>query len=201
MTPLVDDGKIRFVLSWPSGPKDVDIHSFFKISRFSKCEVYFGKRDCVGTGLDTDNFNGGSNGVETITINSLGKYIYTFAVHKYVDNSNGQAEADRPMPGSEDTTTTESGRAGNANVPDLPLTQSKAKVSVYVSGYKGSIYQLEVPSFKDENTLEVNLNESDYTWWWTFCLDGNAGVNSIRVVNKLTSNKPTFTSCENLYKK
>ncbi len=57
MTPRVEPGKLRFVLSWPYAPKDLDIHSIFKISRFSQCEIYFGARNCLGTTLDVDNLN------------------------------------------------------------------------------------------------------------------------------------------------
>lgn len=195
MTPLVEEGKIRFVLSWPYGPKDLDIHSFFKVSRFSKCEVFFGKRDCVGTSLDTDNFSGGNNGVETITINQLGKYVYTFAVHKYTDVSNGVATGDSPVNGAQTNSTDDTSltnRTSADNIPDVPLSASLAKISVYDYGFKESIYQISVPT-TDPN----NLNASN--WWLALCLDGNAGINSLTAVNELYTDKPDYTICENLF--
>jgi hypothetical protein len=186
MTPIVEKGKMRFVLSWPYAPRDLDIHSLFKISKFSKCEVYFGKRDCAGTVLDVDNFNGGSNGVETITINTLGQYIYTFAVHKFVQQDPAKKEDEKTDPG--------------AKIPNIPLSKSKAKISVYSSEFKGPIYQLEIPSFSDNNLIEKGKSEDDYTWWMGFCLDGKKGLNSLALVNKLTTEKPNYTLCENLFK-
>jgi hypothetical protein len=198
MTPFVEEGKLRFVLSWPFAPRDLDIHSFFKISRFSKCEVYFGKRDCVGTNLDTDNYNGGSNGVETITINSLGNYVYTFAVHKYTDVSNGVAPGEQPVAGSPPSPP--SGRNETINVPDIPLSESRAKVSIYAYGFKGAIYQLMVPSFRSNVALQSDeTDRNKFTWWIGFCLNGNEGVNSLSVINKLSKDKPNYTLCEGIY--
>lgn len=200
LTPTVDKGKIRFVLSWPNGPKDLDLHSLFKISRFSKCEVYFGKRDCAGVNIDTDNFSGGANGVETITINTLGKYYYTFAVHKYIDVSGGQASGETPVAGS-DAAANIGNNNTNSTVPDVPLALSEAKISVYTYGYKSPVYILKVPSTTTAtNTLDATTGDANnYGWWLAFCLNGNEGINSLSVVNKLSADKPANTVCENLY--
>ena len=203
MTPLVDAGQLRFVLSWPFGPKDLDLHSFFSISRFSKCEVYFGQRDCVGTTLDTDNFNGGASGVETITINLLGNYIYTFAVNKYVDvtTGNGQAQGDTPVSGQEESNSTAVEAAINIGIPDTTLAQSTAKISVYSYGYKGPIFSLTVPTFMPENLIVNTQNESgindekSYNWWLAFCLNGSTGFNSLTPVNKLSTDIPSYNYC------
>lgn len=199
LTPTVDKGKLRFVLSWPNGPKDLDIHSIFKISRFAKCEVYFGKRDCVGVTLDTDNFNSGASGVETITINNLGKYYYTFAVHKYVDISGGQAQGDNPVPGSD--AQAQIGNNTKPAVPDLPLALSGAKISVYAYGFKAPIYNLKVPNVATAaTTLDGTAGDANsYGWWLGFCLNGNEGINSLSIVNKLSADKPDSKVCESLY--
>ena len=86
MTPFVKPGEIRFVLSWES-PMDLDIHSIFRISNFQKCEVYFGRSQCLGTELNSDIFRGEGTRYNTMTISTLGNYIYTIAVHNYVANN------------------------------------------------------------------------------------------------------------------
>lgn len=200
LTPTVEQGKLRFVLSWPNGPKDLDIHSFFKISRFSRCEVYFGKRICAGVALDTDNFNGGSSGVETITINSLGKYFYTFAVHKYVDISNGHAEGENRVAGSAATTNSTTNTT-DPDVTDVSLALSDAKMSIYAYGFKAPIYILKIPTYiAPATTLDSSKGDAyKYNWWLTFCLNGKEGISSLSVVNKLSINKPSNTYCENFF--
>jgi hypothetical protein len=201
LTPRVEPGKLRFVLSWPYAPKDLDIHSIFKISRFSQCEIYFGARNCLGTTLDVDNLNGGNKGVETITINTLGKYIYTFAVHKYVDVSNGSsANGDDAIDMMMDETPVAPPVQPVSDIPDLPLSKSSAVVSVYTSEFKGPMYRVTVPSFLEENLLVSGTDDSSNTWWVALCLDGNQGITSLKTVNKLSSEKPKNNFCETLYR-
>jgi len=197
MTPLLEEGKIRFVLSWPDGPKDLDLHALFQINRFSKCEVYFGKRDCVGTELDTDNIKEEAYGVETLTINTLGNYIYTFGVNKYVDISGGVGQGDNPIPGVNNSTRVTNDSA--VKVPDYPLSESRAKISVYINGYKGPIYQIQVPIEDPNSVIDQKDNTDPRNWWIAFCLDGKRGLDSLKSVNKLSSYKPNFTYCETLY--
>lgn len=199
MTPYVEAGKIRFVLSWPHGPKDLDIHTMYRISRFSKCEVFFGKRNCLGTSLDTDNFNGGHNGVETVTISTLGKYVYTFAVHKYVDISGGVAKGDDPVPGVQDQE--KESKSIKKTVPDTPLPNSNARISVYVNGFKGAIYKIEAPSPTSQSGVEKDSKSEDIRWWLGFCLNGKEGVESLAVINKYSVDKPHFSLCEKYYRK
>ncbi len=196
MTPVVQPGQMRFVLSWPYAPQDLDIHSIFKISRFTQCEVYFGERICLGTSLDTDNSEGGINGVETITINTLGNYVYTFAVHKYVDLSNGSAFGDSAIPNIDSNNVV---RNSTSTIPDVPLSKYAAKISIYTSNYKGPMYQVNVPEFLQENLLTPGGVDNSYTWWLALCLDGTQGITSLKTVNKLSTDRPQNTYCENLY--
>jgi hypothetical protein len=189
ITPLVSAGQLRFVLAWPDAPSDLDIHAIFKVSRLSKCEVFFGKKACGGLELDVDNLLGGKKGVETITIKELGQYVYTFAVHRFLDNANGVAQGETPIadsPTPSDTTA--------SPIPRIPLRDSKATVSVYVAGFKGPIHVLEVPNKIPEGTDAQAVN-----WWTAFCLDGKVGMRSLSAVDELTVNKPNFTRCEAFY--
>jgi hypothetical protein len=188
MTPLVEEGQVRFVLSWPDSPADLDIHSIFLVSARNKCEVFFGKKECLGVDLDVDNLKGGKNGVETITIRELGKYIYTITVHRYVDISNGVSAGENPISDSPIEKT-------DVNLPATPLPESKAAVSVYTSGYKGPLVTINVPT-----QIKENESATDYNWWNILCLDGIKGLSSISVVNEIATNKPTLTFCANHYK-
>lgn len=204
MTPSLEEGQIRFVLSWPNNPKDIDIHSLFKISRMSKCEVFFGKRECGGTTLDIDNFNYGINGVETITINTMSSFVYAIAVHKFIDvTTNNLADGDTPIDSyyeeDDEKKDTDNSSAPSQNT-DLPLMDSGAKISVYIAGFKQAIVQLPVPSkFSNENGNNNAGNDNKFTWWHALCLDGKQGIDSLSVVNTISEDKPDSSDCEKIY--
>jgi hypothetical protein len=192
ITPYVSGGQLRFVLAWPDAPADLDLHAIFKISRLSKCEVFFGKKICGGVDLDVDNLRGGKNGVETITIRDLGQYVYTFAVHRYLDNTNGISKGENPIADSPT-----SPNSTNSNIPRIPLKDSKATVSVYVGGFKGPVHVLEIPSV----ITDANADPQNYNWWTAFCLDGKVGMRSLTALDELSANKPNYTKCEEFYNK
>jgi len=196
LTPLVGQGQIRFVLSWSNGPKDLDIHSIFKISDNETCEVYFGKRDCLGTELNTDTTRFGSNGVQTLTINTLGKYNYTIAVNKYIHKNSFNSSDDKPIKSLYQENSTPSGR--NVPVQNLPLSKSNAQISVYIDGYREAIYKLKIQNILNKNDNGDKINVDSFNWWWAFCLDGNKGLNNIKAINRLTSESPGNQNCENV---
>ena len=186
LTPEVEEGKIRIVLSWPDGPADLDIHSLFKVTKIRKCHVYFGNKDCTGLNLDVDNTKGGKNGVETITINSLGNYIYSFYVHKYVDGSQGNAVGENRI----DSVPV----GGDYEKPvdnTKSLFNSEAKIIVYGAGYRAPIATFEIKTAKEEN--------DDYRYWNVFCLDGKQGVDSLKAVHELSIEAPSYTFCDDFY--
>ena len=186
MTPRVEAGQLRIVLSWPDGPKDLDIHAFFKISRLSSCEIYFGERECIGTSLETDNLLGGKKGVESLYIHDLGNYFYTFAVHYNFDKLN--------------ETTSDGNENPTHDVPKFTsFTNSKARLSVYTSELKTPLLQVFVPSFEEKNLIEPGSDELSYTWWTALCLDGSQGIPSLMQVNKLGIQQPTSEYCQSLY--
>jgi hypothetical protein len=134
LTPLVGQGKIRFVLSWPNGPKDLNIYSIFRITNNKTCEVYFGKKECLGTELNTDTSRFGSNGIQTLTINTLGKYNYTIAVNKYTDKNSLNSSDDKPIKSLYQEHSTPSGR--KVPIQNLPLLNSDAKnINVVIWDY------------------------------------------------------------------
>lgn len=198
VTPTLQPGQIRFVLSWPDKPKDLDLHSFFAVSMFSICEVYFGKRQCAGVVLDTDNYDYGTNGAETITINTLGNYVYSIAINNYIDVSDGIAAGDDPInsyPSNYSSNTSNS----TSSTGLVPLMLSKAMITVYVPEYKAPIVSLPVPSkFQNDNTAINDPNK--FTWWLAMCLNGRQGIDSLIVVNNIYMNKPRVNVCEAIYR-
>lgn len=205
LTPVVAPGKIRVVLSWPDAPSDLDLYSIFKTGKFTKCMVFFGKTSCSKTQLDIDNRMGGRKGAETITIEVLEKYIYTFAVRKYVSTS-----VDNLAPGEKRVEGAPMSSDYNYEIlpdnerpellPNITLSESTAKVSIFVAGFKNAIQEIVVPlNVQDNLLMDSDKNKKYYDWWLAFCLNGTEGMNSIKIVNKLTSELPKETYCEGLY--
>lgn len=193
LTPRVDEGQMRFVLSWPDGPKDLDLHTSFKLNRFLACSCYFGRRECPGVSLDVDSYNGGASGGETITISTLGQYIYTISINKFEDFGEDSADGETPVAGSVQN----NNNKNNQTIPDTPLPFSNAKISVYVYNYVGPIFEVAVPSVIDASTTDgESTNPDDYTWWLGFCLNGRTGINSLTPMNKLYTEQPNFSICE-----
>ena len=194
LTPVVKKGSTRFVLSWPNGPQDLDIYSDFILSRFRKCRVFFGRRECGGLKLDVDNFRGGRNGVETISLETMGTYKYLFMVSKFEDVSNGVAPNENADPNRKVEET--------SKVPDLNLIDSKATISIYVADFEYAIMQISVPSFISDLTVmdpKTKYEAQQYDWWIAFCIDGTKGMNSLKVINKLDSKSSNSSICDQFY--
>ena len=165
----------------------MDFHAFFKVSSTKKCHVYFGNKNCVGSSLDVDNTKGGKNGVETITINELGNYIYMFYVHRYADRSNGVAAGESTAAGFNP-----SGSSSQTNASGTELYQSFAKISIFGYGYHTPIASIDV------NTANANGNNQG-KYWAVLCLDGKQGIQSLKVVNTILTSAPNLSTCERLY--
>ncbi len=206
LTPFVEQGKIRIVLSWPDAPADLDLYSLFKTGKFTRCQVFYGKQECSKTRIDVDNKFGGKKGAETITIDVLEKYIYTFAVRKYVstvkdDLASGEVRVEG-APRSSDynyEVLPESERP--ELIANVTLSQSNAKLSIFIGGYKNAIREIIVPLDVENNLLsDSDKNKKYHDWWLGFCLNGSQGISSLRIVNKLTSEMPKEAYCEEIYK-
>lgn len=188
LTPRVQEGEIRFVLDWPNGPIDLDLYSYFKVSKMLKCSVFFGNKDCPGVTFDAEHLEQDEFGGEVITINTLGKYVYTFAVNKYINVFNSTAAGDNPVEGAE----IPQSKSPDITLPDTNLSDSDAKISVYSDKFVGPITQISVPSTED--------NADKMNWWLSLCLDGSKGIQSLSVINKLFMERPHFNYCESFYK-
>jgi len=94
MSPTLDAGQTRIMLTWDDEPSDIDIHivSVLK-SDYSTCRTYYGnKGGCTKITLDLDNTSGGHNGAETMTLldNAINKdYVYVIGIEDYNFESDG----------------------------------------------------------------------------------------------------------------
>jgi hypothetical protein len=144
---------------------------------------------------------GGRNGVETITVNQLGNYVYAIAVNKYSDPTNGVAPGENNV--EEDNLDNNSPTSSTSSIPNIPLYQSQAKVSVYAPGYLDPILEVTIPNFLSTASVMssassvaiIKSNEDNFDWWLPICFDGSLGINSMRAMNKLTNTKPKYTDC------
>ncbi len=198
ITPRITDGQVRVVLSWPEGPEYLDLYTLFKVDQTIRCELFFGKRKCVGTHLNIDKTLNTAHGIQTITINNLGKYVYSFFVNKFIDISGGKGKGDDPIyiPSNEKIPVP---KFNITEVDSNPLKSSRARISIFANGYEGSIKTIGIAM--DEAGLAVDTvhNIDPNHWWLAFCLDGKRGVDSIISVNNLATRKPDYTMCENLF--
>jgi len=208
LTPFVDPGKIRVVLSWPDAPSDLDLYSIFKTGQYTKCLVFFGKPNCSKTQIDVINNHSRKKGAETITIELLEKYIYTFAVRKYVSTAKDNlAPAEKRVPGAPYSSDhnyefSAEEKEGTELLPNVALSASKAKVAIFVHGFKSAVKEINVPLNSQGNLLlDSDKDKKSLDWWVPFCLDGEKGLNSLKIVNKLTSSLPQESFCEGIYKK
>jgi len=205
LTPYVEQGKIRIVLSWPNAPRDLDLYAIFKTGKFTKCQVFFGKTICSKTHIDVDNNMGGNKGAETITIDVLEKFIYTFAVRKYVSTAKDNlAPGEKRIEGAPLNSDYNYEFLPESERPELianaTLSESNAKISIFVNGFKNAIREIIVPSNPEENLLsDTDKNKKYYDWWVPFCLNGSQGIDSLKIVNKMTTEQPKETYCEGLY--
>lgn len=211
ISPILKDKALRLVLTWGNRPLDLDIHSIFQIDKKEECNMFFGLKDCVGSTIDADNNNGGNNGVETFTIERLGRFIYILSVNNYNDVSEGrvQGEWDPELDKLEEQEKEIYGKNYNKHkhyeTYYTPLNKSEAFINVYSPHYQLPILTVNIPSKIDEsNILDDKLEDNNtiFKWWNVFCLDGRKGLSSLTVINKFSKNKPSeYNVCESIYNK
>ena len=94
MSPELEAGETRIMLTWDDAPSDIDIHIIsVKKSDKSSCRTYYGnKSGCEKISLDLDNTSGGQNGAETMTLldNAINQdYVYVIGIEDYNFESSG----------------------------------------------------------------------------------------------------------------
>jgi len=92
MSPTLDQGQVRIIMSWGEVPSDMDIHvwSFNKANESDACKTYYSHSyGCPEITLDKDSCCGGP---ETVTLNDATvnqNYVYVIGAHDYGDEEDG----------------------------------------------------------------------------------------------------------------
>lgn len=189
LTSIKDIGQLTFVLSWLNGPVDLDLHASFAIRDNQYCSVSFANQKCVEMKMEGINDHGGQNGVESMTIKTIGEHFYMIYVHKYRDISNDVAKGEQKIEGLENL---QMQYIDTSKIPDTPLSQSGAVIKTYGPGYRVQITSLDIPN--DEKY------DDTYNYWLAFCIDGSSGISSYTIVNEMLKQKPDKDSCKKLFR-
>ena len=191
MAEIKGKGVLRLVLNWGDQYEDLDLFSFFAVNKWIECRIFFGNKNCVMTKLVTDNSHAGQKGGETMSVERLGNFKYTFAVNKFQDRSRGIVK------GEYNENTKAYDDSNPAPWSDSKITQSKAKIAIYSPHYLNAIVSLDIPtSLNSFNTVGEYDPEKYYDWWVLFCLDGGEGMDSLKVVNKFVPYQPSGKFCK-----
>lgn len=129
----------------------------------------------------------------------MGNYNYSIVVHKYNDKSGGKSPLDNKI---DDAPILLPAEEQPDKLADIKLVESKAKVSVYINGYRRAIKELTIPenpvgNYLDEKKDTIAGKTHDY--WLAFCLDGKLGIQSLNAANRISSDKPDYGVCEKFY--
>ena len=197
---IFNAGKIMVKLEWESKPNDLDLICRFKVSEKDYCYTFFGNERCVETSFYTDAKNGEGKYSEIIEVEEFSDYMYLFYVRKYYDESNGEAKNERKINGVD--------MNRNLNFTDLyknnneTLVNSNAKLLIYSNGLKYSTIRVDINDYINENlSIENSYNEEDNKgiYWIGFCINGKEGLNSIKIINKISKIEPAKNICSDYY--
>jgi hypothetical protein len=144
--------------------------------------------------MNNENYNNGTQGTQTLTIEKLGNYIYTFAINPFYINDNPIDRNEKKVEGVENNAPTEYypefNRTYYEDINDITFAQSKANIKIYIKDYEKEIYKMDINS---HNT------EKEKKWLVAFCLNGNKGIKSLKVINKYVGVQPNYSYCEEIY--
>ena len=197
---IFNAGKIMVKLEWESKPNDLDLICRFKVSEKDYCYTFFGNERCVETSFYTDAKNGEGKYSEIIEVEEFSDYMYLFYVRKYYDESNGEAKNERKINGVD--------MNRNLNFTDLyknnneTLVNSNAKLLIYSNGLKYSTIRIDINDHINENlSIENSYKEEDNKgiYWVGFCINGKEGINSIKIINKISKIEPAKNICSIYY--
>lgn len=88
LSPKLQEGEMRIVLTWKDIPQDLDSHLFTPYSTVDKHICYYNKKDEKGNSLDVDVISG--YGPETVTLSNLDSNgLYKYYVADYTNCSQG----------------------------------------------------------------------------------------------------------------
>lgn len=197
MTPANSKGQVSFVMSWLGQTKDLDLHLKFRIEDEVDCYVFFGNRECMETYYYQDVVYNQNRGVENISINKFGQYMYMIFVHKYTDISGGVAYGEQIIEGVDPQVENSNRLDGNSEDEEgkdsVPLAEAKAQIKIFAPAFQSPVAIINMPETNSPNTNSLK-------YWIAFCINGKDGLSSLKTINKITENEPDISICEDLYK-
>lgn len=196
LTPMIySKNQFRIVLTWPKGPTDLNLFSYFKVTQTMQCEVFFGNRNCQRMIMNSNNYNNGTQGVQVITIEEVGNYNYGFAVSQFNINDNPKKRNETKAKGAEKEAPkweypSFMRNFTSAQEEESDILPSEASLSIYLSNYQMKVYSVSLKNIK-----KISNKDNKMIWWYAFCFNGNEGIKSLKVINKFSDTKPNFQMC------
>ena len=191
---LFDSGKIVVKLEWGLKPPDLDLICRFQVTQNYYCYTFFANNICGETEFFIDNRFPEQMSSEIIEISEFSNYLYLFYVRKYFDNSNGKTQNELKIAGVESDE--EMNHTGKYLLYDEYLNNTSANIYIYSNGYKIPAIKINVPDFE---LNENNITNKEYIYWAAFCINGNEGINSLKVINQFMQDEPAKNICNSFY--
>jgi len=125
LVPVIDDYRLRVVLTWTGPNKDLDLHVKFIKSSEIECKVDFALMRCGGAVLQGDSLRNESDSLpatEILDLNTIGPYQYIFFVDDFLSKDIASLE------GSDAYIEVYSGLEENGPIVTLEIPQDQPQV-------------------------------------------------------------------------
>jgi hypothetical protein len=193
LVKLFNSGKLVVKLEWDVKPPDLDLICRFQVTNNFFCYTFFGNKQCGKTEFFIDNITPDYVSSEIIEISEFSDYIYLFYVRKYFDTSNGKTQNEYKISGVDNPQ--EMNKTETYILYNEYLNNTSAYIYVYSNGYKIPSIKIPIPDYK----LDDYNGENEYIYWAAFCINGNEGINSLKIINKYMENEPPKNICLSYY--
>ena len=193
LVKLFNSGKLVVKLEWDVKPPDLDLICRFQVTNNFFCYTFFGNKQCGETEFFIDNITPDYVSSEIIEISEFSDYIYLFYVRKYFDTSNGKTQNEYKISGVDNPQ--EMNKTETYILYNEYLNNTSAYIYVYSNGYKIPSIKIPIPDYQ----LDDYNCENEYIYWAAFCINGNEGINSLKIINKYMENEPPKNICLSYY--
>ena len=185
---LFNSGKIVVKLEWDNKPPDLDLICRFQVTNEHYCYTFFGNKKCVETEYFLDSRQPNEISSEVIEINEFSNYVYLFYIRKYFDYYKGITMNEDKKDG------VENGQDISYNDIDIKyneyLNNTRARILIYTNGFKVPALKINLPAY-----LKNTDNHENFNYWSAFCINGNKGIGSLKIINQLMENEPPRNIC------
>ena len=194
MIPIFNSGKLMVKLYWSAKPPDLDLFCQYQVGKDLYCYTFFGNKKCVETIFFSDSRLPYQISSEVIEIKEFSDHLYFFYVRKYFDISNGTAFNEVKGVGVEPELKIKFNEIDEEY--DESIDNMKARLLIYSNGFKYPA--IEIPlAYKIYDLLQ----KKNYKYWAAFCINGNEGISSLKIINEVMENEPQKDICLSFYDK